>query len=276
VKSEARTFEVCFALYWAGVSLLGIYLITILAAALPVRLLDPAWVGRVCGSVTGGVSFPIVALVLILLGAHLDDPQASSTYLPRISRWAFWVALGFLLMIPLQTWSSVALLNKVADQERNQLSVFTYGLERIRLSLTQEQLAVAIASIPGAPTFKPGTLTVPLPEARRMLIQQIEPQLRLRRNQLKAMEAKRWKESWPRMVKDAFVSIFAALSFAAVGRSSAESPTLLERLLFPGMNRLGTLDPHVQSLLDSEEAQAEQIPAPPPQEEDLKPEEHYP
>jgi hypothetical protein len=256
VSSESRTFEVCFALYWAGLALLGIYAITVLGAALPPRLLDPAWIERVCGSLRGGVSFPIIALVLILLGAYLDNPQRSSTYLPRLSWLSFWVALGFFLMIPLQTWATVTLLGRIAKQEQQQLGVFSRGLERIRLSLSEAQLAGAIASIPGAPVITPGSLTVPLPQARQMLIQQIEPQLRLRSNQLKAESATRWREAMPRMFKDAVVAIFSALSFAAIGRNTPDGPTLLERILFPGMNRLGIVDPHVQKLLDLEEAKA--------------------
>jgi len=34
-------------LKWIGIALLGIYLATVLAAALPLKLLDPAWVNRV-------------------------------------------------------------------------------------------------------------------------------------------------------------------------------------------------------------------------------------
>jgi hypothetical protein len=307
VSSESRTFEVCFALYWAGFALLGIYAITVLAAAWPLRLLDPAWIERVCGSLRGGVSFPIIALVLILLGAYLDNPQSSSTYLPRLSWLSFWVALGFVLMVPLQTWASVSLLVRLGDLEQAQIGVYSRGLERIRLATTEAQLAGAISSIPGAPVITPGSLTVPLPQARQMLIQQIEPQLRLRSNQLKEEAERRWKGAMPRLFKDALVAIFSALSFAAIGRNTPDGPALLERILSPGMNRLGTVDPHVQTLLDVEEAKeaaesAEGLepqempdselkpvvprglplplpqpgPGPESEEEDFQPEKHYP
>lgn len=307
MKSDSRKFEVCFALYWAGIALLGIYVSTVVVDALPVRILDPTWIQAVCASLRGGLTYPLIALVLILLGAYLDEPDRSSTYLPRLSWWALWVAVGFFLMIPLQTLASFAVLNQVAEQDQKQLGVFSRGLERIRLSLTEEQLSAAIGSIPGAPYFKPGTLTVPLPQARQMLIQQIEPQLRLRSNQVKAVAIQRWKEALPRLFRDALVALFAAISFAAIGRNTPDGPTLLERILLPGMNRLGIVDPHVQTLLDVEEAKEASesaeglepqempdselnpvvprelpLPLPPPgsgpgsEEEDFQPEKHYP
>lgn len=253
MASRFRSAEVGFALHWGGVALLGIYGVTVLAAAIPIRLLDPAWINRVCGSLRGGVSFPLIALALMLVSAWLEDPEHQRTYLPGVSRLAYLAALGFVLLIPLQAWASVSLLQQASAREKEQLKVFDRGLERIRLSLNQEQLSEAIASIPGAPRFTPGTLTVPLPEARQSLIRQIEPQLRQRAGQLRQADALRWREAWVRMVKDAFTALFAFLGFAAAGRRAPDRPTLLEALLFPELRRLGTLDAGVQAVVSDAE-----------------------
>jgi hypothetical protein len=233
--------------------LLGIYAATVLATAFPIRFLDPAWIERVAGSLRGGVSFPLIALVVMLVSAWLSDPDRHDPYLPVASRIAYLVALGFFLLIPLQTWASVGVLNRVAAQERQQLRVFSRALERIRLSLTQEQLSDAIVSIPGAPRITPGTLTVPLPEARQSLILQIEPQLRELAGQLKQADAVRWREAWVRMIKEALTALFAALGFAAAGRLAPDRPTLLEALLYPELRQLGTLDSHVQAMTSEAE-----------------------
>ncbi len=257
-------------LRWVGIGLVGIYVVTVLAAALPLRIADPVWIDRVAGSLRGGVSFPLIALALLFLSAYVENPEYHGTYLPRISRVTFLVALAFFLLIPLQTWAGVKLLNRVAEQERNQLKLFSRGLERIRLSLTQEQLSDAIASIPGAPSFTPGTLNVPLAEARRSLINQIEPQLRLRANQIEDEQFQRWQGSLLRLFKDGFVSLFAALSFAAAGRFRPEGPTLLQGIqkvrLLPRQRR-GKMNAQVsspkqptervsQALADSEKREA--------------------
>ena len=246
--SRFRSAEVGFALHWSGVALLGIYVVTVLATALTSRFLDPAWIERVAGSLRGGVSFPLIALALMLVSAYLHDPDHPNTYLPLVSRLAYFAALGFFLLIPLQTWASFQLLYKLGAQEQAQLKVFSRGLERIRFSLTEEQLSDALFSIPGAPRLTPGTLSVPFAQARQGLIAQIEPQLREQAAQLKQADAMRWRQAWPRLIKDAFTNLFAALGFAAAGRLTPERPTLLEGLVFPELRRLGTLDPHVQAL----------------------------
>jgi hypothetical protein len=257
LSTSSRRTDLARTLRWVGIGLLGIYAVTVLAAALPVRLTDPAWIERVAGSLRGGVSFPLIALALLYLGAYLAKAKRHGSDLPQISRLAFLAALGFFLLIPLQTWAAVQLLNRVAAQERDQLKIFSRGLERIRLSLTQEQLSDAIASIPGAPRFTPGTLGVSLPQARQSLINQIEPQLRLRANQLDEVNSRRWQESLLRLFKDAVVSLFAALSFAAVGRLQPSSPTLLQSIQ-PG-GRRGRIDPDVLFLTEQAELESEYL-----------------
>ncbi|MFM7361966.1 MAG: hypothetical protein ACKO25_09115 [Cyanobium sp.] len=257
MNASSRWADVVRTLRWVGYGLLGIYAVTVLAAALPIRITDPAWIERVAGSLRGGVSFPLIALALLYLGAYLAKPKRYGSALPLISPLAFLAALGFFLLIPLQTWAAVQLLNRVAAQERDQLRIFTRGLDRIRLSLTQEQLSDAIASIPGAPRFTPGTLNVPLPQARQSLINQIEPQLRLRANQLEQANSRRWQESLLRLVKDAFVSLFAALSFAAAGRLQPNRPTLLQSIQ-PG-ERHGKIDPDVLFLTEQAELESEYL-----------------
>ncbi|MFM7639980.1 MAG: hypothetical protein ACKO45_00245 [Cyanobium sp.] len=56
-------------LRWISIALLGTYVVTVVAATLPVKLLDPAWINRICGSLRGGVSFALEAMALFLLAA---------------------------------------------------------------------------------------------------------------------------------------------------------------------------------------------------------------
>lgn len=257
MSTSPRAREVGRIFQWAAIALLGIYLVTVVAAALPLNVRDPAWIERVAGSLRGGVSFPLIGLALLFGGAYLRDPDQHETYLPALSFLSYLAALAFFLLIPLQTWAAVKVLNRVADQESEQLKVFSRGLERIRLSLTQEQLSDAIASIPGAPRFTPGTLTVPLAEARQSLIRQIEPQLRQRATQLEAADSQRWQQALLRLFKDAVVSLFAALGFAAAGRRRRNYTTLLENLRSPRRSSR-FIDPHVRAMADAAEDEERQ------------------
>jgi hypothetical protein len=67
-----RIQDLADPLKWIGIGLLGIYLATVVASALPVKLLDSIWINSICGSIRGGVSFPLLAMALIMIGAYLQ------------------------------------------------------------------------------------------------------------------------------------------------------------------------------------------------------------
>lgn len=89
-------------LRWIGIGLLGIYVATVVAAALPVKFMDPIWINRICGSIRGGVSFPLIAIALIMIGAYLQRTGKEPPMVTDFRRLCSWAALGFLLMIPLR------------------------------------------------------------------------------------------------------------------------------------------------------------------------------
>lgn len=233
--------------YGVALALLGIYAVTVLAAALPLQLLQPSWIERICGSLRGGVSFPLIALVLLLV-ADLDTVSpVESRQLTLIRRWASFAALGFVLMIPLQTWAGIAVVQQFTANEKSELLPYTRALAAIRIADSEEALIRALASIPGTPANIGGRLKEPLPQVRRQLLSQIEPQLNARQLQFKALQSERLQQGLLRWIKDAFVALFAAAGFAAAGRRAPDRPTLLEGLLFSERRRVSALAPNVQA-----------------------------
>lgn len=179
---KARHSEPRDALVSVAYALLGIYAVTVIAAALPLQLLQPAWIERVCGSLRGGVSFPLIALVFLVMAQSprtRDVEPASSIRLRRLSSA---VALGFVLMVPLQTWAGVQVVRLNLRAERQQLLPISRGLERIRLAESEEALLGALASLPGAPPNLSGSLREPLAVVRQRLIAEIEPPAACPRN----------------------------------------------------------------------------------------------
>jgi len=67
-----RIEDLADPLKWIGIGLLGIYVATVVAAALLVKLLDPIWINRICGSIRSGVSFPLEAMALLMIGTSLQ------------------------------------------------------------------------------------------------------------------------------------------------------------------------------------------------------------
>ena len=224
-------------LTWIGIALLGIYLVTVLAAAYPVKLTDPAWINRICGTIRGGVSFPLEAMAAILLAAYLDRPSKELRPITRLRRLCSWVALGFVLMIPLQSWAGQKLIQQAIANQQAQLQPFTQALRKLYAATSEESLLAAMRSIPGAPPDLVGRFTDPLPKVRESLIRQVEPQVREREAQFETLKADIKRDSTIAIVKDGIVAFFSALGFAAIGRSRPERPTLLMGLTQPGRLR---------------------------------------
>lgn len=240
-------------LTWIGIALLGIYVVTVIAAAIPVRLLDPAWINRICGSIRGGVSFPLEAMALILLGAYLDRPSKEPRLVSNLRRACSWVALGFILMIPLQSWAGQKLIEQAVGNTQAQLQPFTQALKNIYAANSEESLLQAIRTIPGAPPNIGGRFTDPLPKVRQELIRQIEPQVREKEAQAETIKSDIKRDTTIAIVKDGIVAFFSALGFAALGRSRPERPTLLLGITQPGRLRHKVHD-DISRWIDEDEA----------------------
>jgi hypothetical protein len=218
----------------AACALLGIFAVSIVALALPLQLLQPSWIERMCAAVLGGVSFPLVALVFLVMVAEgtpgdkdVSGLKNEAAFITSLRRLALFVAIGFALMIPLQTWAGVEVVQQAMRNDKEQLKPFTRALDLIRIAETPDAMLFALRSIPGAPSNLSGELSDPLSKVRQQLIAQIEPQLKARQNQLKDVNRQRWKQGILRWVKDGFIAAFSAFGFAAIGRMGPLKPTLL-------------------------------------------------
>ena len=90
---------------------LFVLFVSLVAAVLfPVQLLDPAWQLRLAGTLINTAAFPLLGLALLQIAAELGphDPQLKNR--ARLcSQLAVAAALGFLLLLPLQTITGLAL-----------------------------------------------------------------------------------------------------------------------------------------------------------------------
>jgi hypothetical protein len=242
MQSNFRSLDLAFVLFWVALALLGIYAVTVVAAALPVQLLQPDWIERVCGSLRGGVSFPLIALALLILSEHAFDSAEERRFVTQCRRWASFAALGFVLMIPLQTWAGLRVVQQSNASEQAQLRPYTRALSAIRAANSQADLIGALASLPGTPANLGGSFKEPLAQVRDQLLNEIEPQLKAKQAQLTALQNQRWQQGLLRWFKDALVALFSAIGLAAIGRTAAERPTLLEIILNPRPQQRRQLD----------------------------------
>lgn len=228
----------------ASIALIGIFVVTVVTQALPLQLLRPEWIQRICATIIGGVSFPLIAMVFLLLSVEgtedLNRAGPSAPEPPLITnlrRFSWVVALGFVLMIPLQTWAGVRVLRAEIRSEQQQLVPYQRALSLIRLAQTPDALIFAISSVPGAPPNLSGAPRDPLPEVKQKLISQIEPQIKARQNQMNAVNAARWQQAILGWVKQAFNAAFCAFAFGAIGRLGPTRESLVSGFLMPSQSQ---------------------------------------
>ena len=220
-------------LKWVGFALLGIYAASVGAAALPVTLLDPVWINSVCGSIRSGVLYPLLAMVLILIGAYLERTGNEPPLITRLRRLCSWVTLGFVLMIPLQIWSGQKLIDLAIQNQQARVQPGERALRALYATTNADELQAAIRSIPGASPNISNRFDEPVRTIRDRLIAEIEPQLDKQKDQIKGVIGGIRRDSVIVLVKDTSQALFSALAFAALGRSKSNRPTLLQKLVRP-------------------------------------------
>ncbi len=207
-------------------ALFVVYLISVLAVALPPRLLDPLWQLNTIRVIIEAAPIPLLGLALLELAAHLCPQDLGLQRLnSRMSRIAILACLGFLLIVPLQAyavWKSYRLSNSVADQQQaiasqraetvrqaiQQASSAT-DLQRRLLALQRPDLRIQLNS----DQFP----TIPLPKLKAELLAQLdqaEGQFKLRFARIDPASTERLtRESLRFMVSSAaFAFAFAALA----------------------------------------------------------------
>ena len=106
--------------YWVGVVLLGSFLTGLINAA-PPRLADPTWQLNVIGLLLGSGGMALIGSLLLCLARvfNQSDRQIQNRAL-LVRKLATWVALGWLLLIPLQLFLGVRLINSQGSSELEQ------------------------------------------------------------------------------------------------------------------------------------------------------------
>lgn len=221
-------------LTWIGIFLLGSFLVNSIASAIPLRLTDPVWINAICTILRGSASFPLVGLVFILLGAYLDGPAKEPRPITRIRRLSMWVAIGFLLMIPLQAWAGFKLIDQSVEAQKQTLEPARQALRNIYASTSPQALLSAMRTIPGAPPNLSGRFDEPYEVVRQQLIRQMEPEIRSREAQLSLSIQAIRRNGLVGLFKDGAIGLLTSIAFAAIGRSRPYRPTLLLAITRPG------------------------------------------
>lgn len=202
--------------YWVGVVLLGSFLVGIINAA-PPRLLDPAWQLNLIGLLLGSGAIALIGALLICLARlfNLSNSQLQKR-VQLVRKLAVWVALGWLLLIPLQLFVGVRLINTKSSEEIQQIQSLERIAKAVRDSNSEFELRQALAQVPNQPPLPP--LTVPLPVAKANLLAQFQKTVNTAKNNQEQGSSTRLQIWLKEAFRNSLQSLLLSLGFIAIGK----------------------------------------------------------
>ncbi len=231
-RSEWRHHEFALVLHWTGVALLAYFLVDLAFQAWPVGLLKPAWLDQMSGFLVGRSATPLIGVLFVAAASEVDHRStALAKRSEHVRRLAVWVAIGYLLLIPVQIYAGVKLLGEQQRNATEQLSQARRAMEAIQDSTTELELRRAYERIPGNKAPLPEQLPLPLSTVKGRLMDAMDARSKKAQYDFDQRMSSLWQRSLALLVGNVMRMLILFVGFAAIGRPSPAQPTLLTQVL---------------------------------------------
>jgi len=238
-KGRVSSRQAADSLQWIAYALILVFLAQVITAIYPITVLKPEWVVRFGGALRGTASLPLLAVGLFMLANTLDgDVLPSSKQINMFRRFATLAALGFLLLIPLQSYATVKVINTQVEERRVELKKVLAAVPLIEKAKTETELRKAIIAIPGGEQLARRPLGGEVPAVRNFLLERIRSTVSRLENELKDNQDKALQRLILPLSRDGLISLAYAIGFAGMGHNKFGQPTPLRRLVRSRNNEL--------------------------------------
>lgn len=212
--------------------LLGAFLAAVLAAILPLQLLNPAWQYGFSGALIDNAPVALLGLALLHLAVYLDpDNPSLQRRRRRLGRLAMAAMLLFLLLIPLQgsvLWRAIRNTNQIQAQQR---TIVSGELQQLQSTINKAgSTAQLLETLPPAvaASLDADSRRLPLPQLKRRLLADVataRKQLNQRVDQPGSAEL---LNLWKRSLRVIVTSLFYTFAFAAFAERPGSQFSLLQ------------------------------------------------
>ena len=233
----------------AALALFAIYAVVVAFEILPPRLVDPLWLLAASTSLVNAVSVPLAGVVFLHLAASIA-PYTNWIHQrrQRVSRFATWAALGFLLLVPLlcfSTWRGITNVNSAIQKQSAGLTRNANDLlAAINNASSPQELQRSMVELQG-PQLRNEDLAQPLPVLKKAGTQVVKQVLLASQEQLSKSDAKAYKPLYIQTLRTALLSLVSSIAFAAVAWDPLKQQSLLHALFaktaYPKRNGLSQL-----------------------------------
>lgn len=208
---------------------------TLVAAALfPLQLLDPAWQVRLAGTLINTAPFPLLGLALLQIAAELGPHDPLLNNRARLcSQLAVGAALGFLLLLPLQTVAGLQTSRTVNNAQAARIQGAEAKLKTLRQAVagatSNAALNQQLQKLQG-PVLGPADIAQPLPLLKAQVAAVLDQAALQIKREREASQPRTPLLLLPELLRNALASLALALGFAALARRPGSPRTLLLEL----------------------------------------------
>jgi hypothetical protein len=202
--------------FWVGATLIGVFLLPLINLA-PARFSDSTWQLNLITLVMSNGVWALLGSLLICL-SRLFNPgdrmiRNRSLFVRNL---ASWIALGWLLLIPLQLFLSVRLINSLTGDEIGEIQNVQRVSRLVSSASTEDDLRAALAQIPNQQPLP--RLNISLEVAKSNILGQMQRTINSAKNRQEQRTSLRW-QTW---LKEAFRNTIQcgllAVGFLAIGK----------------------------------------------------------
>jgi hypothetical protein len=204
------------------------------AALFPLQLLDPAWQLRLAGTLINTAPFPLLGLALLQIAVELgphDPPLKSRQQL--CSQLAVAAALGFLLLLPLQTVAGLHQGRSLNQAQASRIQRAETKLKALRKAVagatSNAELNQQLQRLSG-PVLGPADIAQPLPLLKAQVGAVLDQAALQISREREASQPRTPLMLLPELLRNGFTSLALALGFAALARRPGLPFTLLQEL----------------------------------------------
>jgi hypothetical protein len=219
LRRESRTREWSDGarfIHWVGIVLLGTFLVKFFNAA-PFTFTDPRWQLNFISLLASNGDEALLGALLICAGRlfNLNDRQVRNRAL-FVRTLSSWVALGWLLLIPLQLFLGVRIINSISTQEVEQIQIVQRASRAVAAATNEAELRAAVAQIPNQPPLP--RLNVTLEVGKANVLAQFQRSINTLTNRQETESSNRWQTFMREAVRNSIQCLLYCLGFLALGK----------------------------------------------------------
>ena len=238
-SSESSRYGTPVLLSAPGLSVVALVLFVLFTslvapALFPLQLLDPAWQLRLAGTLINTAAFPLLGLALLQIAAELGphDPLLKSRA-SLCSQLAVAAALGFLLLLPLQTIAGLRTSRTVNNAQAARIQGAEAKLKVLRQAVagatSNADLNEQLQKLQG-PVLRPADIAQPLPLLKAQVAAVLDRAALQINREREASQPRTPLLLLPELLRKAIASLALALGFAALARRPGSNLSLLQEL----------------------------------------------